>query len=145
MINSSFITGQLNAYGIPLYGSSTWDFDYVVPTAEWVSKTYAAALTSNLNALGLMKWASEAWDCDDFAKLAWAMAAVCHARTKGRLRAALAFGAFIYLDTPGNPKSKHAINLFFDEELRLRFFEPQSQTIKTLTSDQMISCEKWLI
>jgi hypothetical protein len=132
------LRGQLNGFGSPFDGF------YALPMRSWVADQFSVALKLNIFSLGL-RFSSEDWDCDDYAKYAWGLASICHGRTLDHPKSAIAFGVYIYYVIPTDPRSCHAINFFFDENLKLTFYEPQNQTIITLTNEQVNSCQKWLL
>jgi hypothetical protein len=111
------------------------DEDYNCPTREWVQNEFSTAYWNNLKSLGLENYVSEGNDCDDFARLAWAMASVCNARTQPRK--GITFGIFCYVT---REDVGHAINVFVTGDGHVRFWEPQTCREVALTPDEISSC-----
>lgn len=117
------------------------DAEYALPSSGWVGGAFASALLYNFRSLGLT-FENESWDCDKFARMAAALAWVCHYRTSGH-RAALALGVFCYV----SPKGPHALNFAVtgmtpDEVI---FLEPQTCQIMLLTEKEKQSCQFMLL
>ena len=112
---------------VAAFDTIQWDDEYALPTREWVLGEFSVALRRNLELLGADKYTAERHDCDDFARLAWAMAGLCHNLTSTR-KSALAFGLLTYTTDAGGG---HAINFAVVHnakgEREIMFFEPQTQ------------------
>jgi hypothetical protein len=118
------------------YETGTWsvaDRSYAMPTRQFLTGAFAAALFSFLQFFNLLKWIEEAHDCDDFARLAAAFAQILHVLTPGRPPAtALALGEFWYVQDSGGA---HAINLaVIDEEVVA--YEPQTRRVVQLSATE---------
>lgn len=118
------------------YETGTWscaDRQYVMPTRDFLTGAFAAALWSFLTFFKLTTWIEESHDCDDFARLASAFAQILHVLTPGRPPAtALALGEFWYMQDSGGG---HAINIvLIDEEVVT--YEPQTRRVVELSDTE---------
>lgn len=128
-------SNQLQAYLWQAgYETGTWsvaDRMYAMPTREFLTGAFAAALWSFLSFFKLIQWIEEAHDCDDFARLAAGFAQILHVLTPGRPPAtALAIGEFWYVRD--NNQGAHAINLAVIGE-DVFAYEPQTRRIIELS------------
>ena len=112
---------------------------YSLPTREWFLGKFARAFGRLLWAAKLVAWIQNRFDCDDFARLAAALAGILH-KLSSKQPTGLAVGEFWYQRAGGD---NHAIAVAIVEEAGdwdLVFMEPQTQRELKLTEEEIQSC-----
>lgn len=116
------------------------DLDFSLPDRAWVANEFAASVLSVQHALGVTGWSEGSNDCDDFARLAAALAQVLHHRTRTGRKTGLAIGEFWYWKYD---LSQHAIVFVIvreGDERVLLFWEPQTRQFVKLTNEEKSQC-----
>lgn len=112
-----------------------FDKSYALPSKEWVVDEFSHYYRCFLNRMGLEKW-DEQWDCENFSKLAQALAGIAHAKTRKRKEQGLAFGVFNFIL---DANSHHSINTFITKKDGVLFWEPQTQELIVLSEKEEAS------
>lgn len=153
-MTSELLTSTLRALGIVPYQTIIADTQYSLPTADWIAGDFARAFRTFLNEFRIAHYVPDLNDCDDFTFAAVFFMQLLHRRGQvehpPHRRTALAFGEFWYRRDIGG---MHAINLALVRSTNNGplttdngpyapvFFEPQTQTIVTLTQKEIQSCD----
>lgn len=128
-MNATDLRNTLADVGIRPEAMLILDAGLCLPTANWVHGPFDDALDKVLADLGLASWEEERWDCDKFARLAWAYAGICWAKTAAAPNTGLAFGLVCYVSR--NSGGGHCINVFVHRDdngkAHVQFVEPQRQ------------------
>lgn len=123
------------------------DGEYGIPSRRWVEREFAAVFRSNLFRLGISDWHQDVNDCDKFARYTWALAAMMHARSPGRV-GGLAVGWLAFQFPEGsNMGLRHALNLWVvpkvgietlrdTSDLEVIEWEPQTLVFSPLTPQE---------
>lgn len=134
MITSEQLIDAFDAAGVGESALTIMDSQYSLPSFDWVANEFADSLRENLNATSSWYYIKERNDCNQFALQAWSLARLAHVNSTSN-KSGLAFGMFIY--TQENKATHHALNVFLhrnnNNEIKLGFFEPQTQKIAHLT------------
>ena len=136
----SQLAQQLEAAGVQSFNWSLADRAYALPTRQFLTGAFSAALWSFLAFFQVLGWTEEANDCDDVAHLSAAFAQILHFLTPGRPpQSALAVGEFWFMKDNGG--GGHAINVACcgpDPE-HVVFYEPQTRQIVFLSPTEKAS------
>lgn len=122
----------------PLGADLIADEAYSLPSPDAIRGEYSSALRALQFYCRAQAWAEQSNDCDDFTRLAAALAQLMQNRT--RQGTALAVGEFWYRRDAGGG---HALLLFIireGSERKLFFYEPQSCSEVKLSPQEITSC-----
>lgn len=137
---ASEIALQLAAAGVATQSWHLADRQYAMPTRNFLTGAFSAALWTLQEFFGVLGWTEEAQDCDDFAGLARCFAQILHFLTPGRpAKTALAVGEFWYQQDNG--AGGHAINVACCglDPSDVVFYEPQTRKEKFLSDAEKAS------
>lgn len=119
------------------------DTDYSGVIPDWIFGPFAKTFLDVLSLLNETKYVDNSNDCDDFARLAAAIAQAANNQTPWKpANTALMFGEFWYFIN-ADPAKDHAINVFVyyvKSTPTFGFFEPQGAIKKVLTESEITSC-----
>lgn len=143
-LNGLDISSLLGEIGVRTPRGTFADMNYNLPAKEWFFSDFTRSLDSLLRFFSAKNWVAEANDCDDFARLAAALAQILHHRTNQLQNTALAIGEFHYKDAKIGP---HAINFAVvnDGGYKIVFMEPQHGHQLFLNEEEIKSCFYWRI
>lgn len=113
------------------------DESYLLPSYHWLSNTFPAVLRDYKNRIAVI-YARNTNDCDDYARIAAALAQYLNFQTGAE--AALAFGEFWYIRNDGQGHSINCAVVFDNDDFRLLFFEPQNERLITLSRKEIEAC-----
>lgn len=116
------------------------DVEYALPEVGWLFSSYAKAFTRLLNQFKVNDWTTESFDCDNFARLGSVFAQILHHKTGVKPNSALAVGEFWYKDDERGLHAIMAAVVNIDGDRTLVFMEPQDQSRKKLSQQEIQSC-----
>lgn len=113
---------------------------YIYVTKEFISDKLEGEIIKFLKKDNT-SYKPERFDCDDYSLTSVVLARREHFHlTREQRPVTILFGEFYYMKNGAEP---HAINCFLSKGNQIGFFEPQSNKIIDLTSDEIKSCFFW--
>lgn len=129
---------QLHLAGIHPAAMVVKDELYRQIKKQWLGLNFGMSLDAHLKVAGLVKWDGERSDCDDYADEARLLMQRIHRKTPGSANTAAAFGVIRYFDQ--RPQvGWHWINVAICGKGEAVFYEPQTCSIRELSSDEIRS------
>jgi len=136
------ITLLLGQHGIRPQYPIFADRDYLLPDKRWLLGDAADAWRDVKERLGVAAYKAGSNDCDNFTRLWVAWMQILHHRTLGaETGTALAVGEFWYQsETLGGPHDTGVFIYAEDGDLKVGFFEPQTEKQIFLSRDEQTTC-----
>jgi hypothetical protein len=132
---------------VGLFGHLVSDTQYIVPSEDWVRNKFPDLLLNFQKELKITSYIEESNDCDDFAKMAASFARMANSNTPSSKKYGITVGEFIYRPD-GLDQRYHAINIIVaytkENKLQVLFFDATTMQFKTLSKDEINSCNFWI-
>lgn len=115
------------------------DASYAAVDGDWLIGELYPAFHRFLSRNGVWKW-DEQYDCDNFTRMFCAFSEIAHYKAGREVEdEGIAVGEFWY-GKGGDYRKGHAIVIFYQEEGKPRFLEPQTGREIQLTDEERASC-----
>ena len=138
MVTPSVILSAFAALGVLPDVVRCLDDAYSLPEKRSVVDTFAPAFARWAAKQGLEGYRKNSRDCDKWSGFAVVFAQAMHAASG--LETGLAFGTFDFLREDSTPHRLCAFVYLEDGPPQVGFFEPQTQSVVTLTEMEICSC-----